>query len=177
MSLTIFSYMHVLCRRADLVKKEHSSWYDHPHILCICSKALQSDDRLLCDIEISGKTQNYHLESVCNFRVTRVYLILPCKQHNWTSGTYSIEMIINQLVKHNIAVAPSLKAKTQKQAKKGAKKITTFDSWYIFLGSKLCTTLLSGCTNAENDIWSCRSRALKKTNFFYRLSCVLMVWH
>ena len=128
MSLTIFSYMHVLCRRADLVKKEHSSWYDHPHILCICSKALQSDDRLLCDIEISGKTQNYHLESVCNFRVTRVYLILPCKQHNWTSGTYSIEMIINQLVKHNIAVAPSLKAKTQKQAKKGAKKITTFDS-------------------------------------------------
>ena len=58
----------------------------------MCSKALQSDDRLLCDIEISGKTQNYRLKSVCNFKVTRFYLILPCNQHNWTSGTYSIEI-------------------------------------------------------------------------------------
>ena len=71
----------------------HFSRYNHPHILCMCSKALQSDDRLLCDIEISGKTQNYRLKSVCNFKVTRFYLILPCKQHNWTSGTYSIEII------------------------------------------------------------------------------------
>ena len=47
---------------------------------------------LLSDIEISGKTQNYRLKSVCNFKVTRFYLILPCKQHNWTSGTYSIEI-------------------------------------------------------------------------------------
>ena len=51
-------------------------------------------DRLLCDIEISGKTQNCRLKSVCNFKVTRFYLILPCKQHNWTSGVYSIEIII-----------------------------------------------------------------------------------
>ena len=29
----------------------------------------------------------------CNFNVTRLYLLLPCKQHNWTSGTYSIEII------------------------------------------------------------------------------------
>ena len=48
------------------------------------------DDRLLCDIEISGKTQNYRLKSVCNFKVTRFYLILLCKQHNWTLGSYSI---------------------------------------------------------------------------------------
>ena len=87
MSLTILSYMHVLCWQADLVKK-HFSRYNHPHILCMCPKALQSDDRPLCDIEISGKTQNYRLKSVCNFKVTRFYLILPCKQHNWTSGTY-----------------------------------------------------------------------------------------
>ena len=60
----------------------------------MCSKTLQSDDRLLCDIEISGKTQTYCLKSVCNFKVTRFYLILLCKQHNWTSGTYSIEIIL-----------------------------------------------------------------------------------
>ena len=55
-------------------------------------KALWSDDRLLCDIEISGKTQNYRLKSVCNFKLTRFYLILPCKQYYWTPGTYSIEI-------------------------------------------------------------------------------------
>ena len=92
MSLTIISYMHVLCRGADLAKM-HFSRYNHPHILCMCSNALQSDNRLKCDIEISGKTQNYRLKSVCNFKVTRFQLILPCKQHNWTSGTYSIEII------------------------------------------------------------------------------------
>ena len=84
--------MHVFLLASSLGKKGRFSRYNYPHILCICSKALQSDDRLLCDIEISGKTQNYHLESVCNFRVTRVYLILPCKQHYWTPGTYSIEI-------------------------------------------------------------------------------------
>ena len=62
----------------------------------MCSKALQSDDMLLCDIEISGKTENYRLKSVCNFKVTRFFLTLPCKQHNWTSGTYSIEIILDR---------------------------------------------------------------------------------
>ena len=42
----------------------------------MCSKALYSDDRLLFDIEISGKTQKYCQKSVCNFKVTRFYLIL-----------------------------------------------------------------------------------------------------
>ena len=28
-----------------------------------------------------------------HLKVTRFYLILPCKQHNWTSGTYSIDII------------------------------------------------------------------------------------
>ena len=124
MSLTILSYMHVLCRRADLVKK-HFFRCNHSHILCMCSKALQSDDRLLCEIEISGKAQHYHLKSLCNFKV---------KQHNWTSGTYSIEIIINQLVKHNIAVAPSLKAKRQKQTKNGAKK-NQLIRWLIYFSS------------------------------------------
>ena len=92
MTLTILSCMHVPYRPADLPNKKHFSRYNHPHILYMCSKALRSDGRLLCDIEISGKTQNYRLKSVCNFKVTRFYLILPCKQHNWTSGTYSIEI-------------------------------------------------------------------------------------
>ena len=44
----------------------------------MCCKVLHSDDRLLFDIEISGKTQKYSLKSarVCNFKVTRFYLIL-----------------------------------------------------------------------------------------------------
>ena len=93
MSLTILSYMHALCWRAHLVKKDFSR-YKQPQVLCMCSKAWQSDDRLLCDIEISGKTQNYGRKRVCNSKVTRFYLILRCKQHNWTSGSYSIEIII-----------------------------------------------------------------------------------
>ena len=40
----------------------------------------------------SLKTKNYCLKSVCNFKVTRFYLILLWKQHNWTSGTYSFEI-------------------------------------------------------------------------------------
>ena len=39
---------------------------------------------VICDIEISGKSQNYCLKSVCNFNVTRFYSILLCKQHNWS---------------------------------------------------------------------------------------------
>ena len=73
--------------------KKHFSRYNHPHIFCMCSKALQSDDRLPCDIEISGKTQNYRLKSVSNFKVTRLYFILLCKQHNWTWGTKCIEIV------------------------------------------------------------------------------------
>ena len=95
--LTISSSLHVLCRRADLVKKKHFSRYILILFACALLKALQSDDKLLCDIEISGKTQNHRLKSVWNFKVTRFYLILPCKQNNWTSGTYSIEIIINML--------------------------------------------------------------------------------
>ena len=34
-----------------------------------------------------GDQNNYRLKSVCNFKVTRFYLILLCKQHNWTTGT------------------------------------------------------------------------------------------
>ena len=94
MSLAILPYTHVLCRRAHLVKKKHFSRYNLPQIFFMCSKALWSNDTLLCNIEISGKTQNYRLKSVCSFKVTRFYLILLCKQHNWTSGTYSIVIAI-----------------------------------------------------------------------------------
>ena len=34
-------------------------------------KSFWRDDRLLCDNEISSKTQNYCLKSVCNFKLTR----------------------------------------------------------------------------------------------------------
>ena len=84
--------MHVFCWQTHLVEKRHLFRYNHPHILCMSSKSLQSDDRLLCDIKISGKTRNYCLKSVCNFKVSRSSLILLCKQHNWTLGTYSIEI-------------------------------------------------------------------------------------
>ena len=62
------SLIHAFSLKASsLGIKKHSSRYNHPHILCMCSEALQSDDRLPCDIEISGKTQNYRLKSVSNF--------------------------------------------------------------------------------------------------------------
>ena len=61
---------------------------------------------------------------------------------------------------------PSLKAKREKQTKKGAKKITLFGSWYIFLASHFCTTWLSGCTNIENDVEVSRPPALNKTSLF-----------
>ena len=48
------------------------------------SKSLQGDGMLLCDIEISGKTQKNCLKSVCNFKVSRSSIILLCKQHNWS---------------------------------------------------------------------------------------------
>ena len=72
---------------SSFAKIKHFSRYNHPHILRMSSKAFKSDERLLCDIDISGKTQNYCLKSVCNFQVTRFYLILLCKQHTWTLGT------------------------------------------------------------------------------------------
>ena len=76
MSLTILECMYVFCWQTHLVKKGHFSRFNHPHILRMSSKALQSDDRLVCDIEISGKTQNYCLKSVCNFKMSRSYVIL-----------------------------------------------------------------------------------------------------
>ena len=44
MSLTILECMHVFCWQTHLVKKRHFSRYNHPHILCMSSKSLQSDD-------------------------------------------------------------------------------------------------------------------------------------
>ena len=109
MSLMILECMHVCCWQAHLVKMGHFSRYNHPHNLCMCSKSLQSDDRLICDIEISGKTQNQCLKSVCNFKVTRFYLILLCKQHNWTLGTYSIEIITHKCQRRNSIFVQSVK--------------------------------------------------------------------
>ena len=109
MSLMILECMHVCCWQAHLVKMGHFSRYNHPHILCMCSKSLQSDDRLICDIEISAKTQNQCLKSVCNFKVTRFYLILLCKQHNWTLGTYSIEIITHKSQMRNSIFVQSVK--------------------------------------------------------------------
>ena len=74
---------------------------------------------------------------------------------------------INQLRKHNIAVAPSLKAKRAKQTKKGAKKITSIESLYIFLVSNFCTTWLSVCTNGENDVWSLHVASARHDDFVF----------
>ena len=122
MSLPIFSYTCSLLASSFGKKKRFSS-YNHPHILCMCSKAFYSDDRLLCDIEISGKTQNYRLKSVCNFKLTRFYLILLCKQHNWTSGIYSIEIIIIPITYLGIE-----------------KSFVIFDFFFVLFQSVVCST-------------------------------------
>ena len=91
--------MHICFLLANSSGKKTASFsrYNHPYILCMSSKSLQSDDRLLCDIEVSCKTQSYCLKSVCNFPVSRSSVILLCKQHNWTLGTYCIQLRFNRL--------------------------------------------------------------------------------
>ena len=94
MSLTILSSMHVLCRRADLVKK---STFLGIIILIFFACALRHC-RVMTGYYVTFRYQAkprtiYRLESVWNFKVTRFYWILPCKQRNWTSGPYSIEII------------------------------------------------------------------------------------
>ena len=77
MSIKILSYMHVLSWRADLVKK---GTFLGIIILIFFAFSLRHCTAMTCyyvKIEISGKTQNYRLKSVCNFKVTRLYLILP----------------------------------------------------------------------------------------------------
>ena len=76
----------------------------------------------------------------------------------------------------------SKKGETDK--KKAAKKITSFDSWYIFLVSNFCTIAPHGYLVAPTlkimfEVY--RSLALDKTNerriCFYWHSCFLLVWH
>ena len=87
---------------------------------------------------------------------------------NLTSGQFLFPVwYINQLRKRNIAVAPSLKAKREKQTKKGAEKITSFESLYIFLASNFCTTWLSVCTNGENDVWSLQVASARQDEFVF----------
>ena len=91
MSDMILECMYFFLLASSFGKKGHFPRYSHPHIItCALSHYRDGDDRLLCDIEISGKTQNSRLKSVCHFKVTRFYLTLLCKQHNWTLGSYSI---------------------------------------------------------------------------------------
>ena len=40
MSLMILVCMHIFCWQAHLLKKGHFVRYNHPHILCMCSKSL-----------------------------------------------------------------------------------------------------------------------------------------
>ena len=81
MSLMILSCMYVLCRQAYLVKKKH---FLGIIILIFFAWALshyRETDRLLCDIEISGKIQNYFLKSdsiLLNFALQI--------QHSWALG-------------------------------------------------------------------------------------------
>ena len=50
---------------------------------------------------IGTKTRNYCLKSVCHFEVTRFYVILLCKQHNWTLGAYSVRIITHKSQRSN----------------------------------------------------------------------------
>ena len=75
MSLMIL--MHACSLSASSFGKKKSTF---PGIIILifhhmCFKSLHRDDRLLCDIEISGKTQNYCPKSDCNFKVTRFYVV------------------------------------------------------------------------------------------------------
>ena len=79
---------------------------------------------------------------------------------NLTSG-HPVEYI-NQLRNHNIAVTSSLKAKGAKQTKKGAKKSLLSKP----LASNFCTTWLSVCANAENDVWSLQVASTRQDELF-----------
>ena len=98
---------------------------------------------------------------------------------NLTSGQLFMSGLVYKpiLHKHNFTVAPSLKARREKQTKKGAKKITSWDSLYIFLVSSFCTTWLSGCTNGENDVWSLYHARARRDKFVFTafLACYLFV--
>ena len=101
MLLTILSYMHVLCRRADLVKK---STFLGTIILIFFACALRHS-RVMTGYYVTLK---YHAKPrTVAWKVFATlkwlfYLILPCKQHNCTSGTYSIEIIIAQKSQRSI---------------------------------------------------------------------------
>ena len=96
MSLKILSWMLLYCRQAHLVKK-YFSRYNHPHILRMCSNHHREMMSSTSDIEISGKTQNYCLKSVCNFKVTRFSLSLFCNNIIGLLGTYSIEIYLSYI--------------------------------------------------------------------------------
>ena len=102
MSLMILECMHIFSWQAHLVKKGTFLKYPHIllHVLLVIIETLMTGYvyHIPCDIEISGKTQNYRLKSVCNFKVIRFYLILLCKQNNWTLDTYSVEIIYKILL-------------------------------------------------------------------------------
>ena len=56
MSVMILECMHVFLLASSFGKKELFSRYNHPHIFaCALSHYRDGDDRLLCDIEISGR--------------------------------------------------------------------------------------------------------------------------
>ena len=99
MSLMILECMHVFCWQAHLVKK---GTFLGIIILIFFACALSHHNRVMTGyyvtLKYQAKTQNCFLKSVCNFEVTRFSLILLCKQHNWTLGTYSVETIIYRYI-------------------------------------------------------------------------------
>ena len=94
MSLAILSYGHVLCRRAHMVKICSSLVI----IILIFFACALRHCRVMTEHYLTLKYQAkpYRLKSVATTttKVTRFYLILLCKQHNWISGTYSTGIII-----------------------------------------------------------------------------------
>ena len=71
---------------------------------------------------------------------------------------------INQLHKHNIAVAPSLKAKREKQTKKGGEKSRFIRKLIYFSGVKL-SHHISVSSNGENDVRSLQVASARQDEF------------
>ena len=82
------------------------------------------------------------------------YIIQPCPRVALRiSETFNIRSLF-VFRKHKIPVARNLKTKSTKLEQKIQKKTVSFKNSFSFRVSGFCTKGFSGCTNAENGVWS-----------------------
>ena len=83
---------------------------------------------------------------------------------------------MNQLCKHNIAVAPSLKAKRQKPKKRPKNSLHSIADIFFQCQTFAPYGYLVAPTLKMMIEVAGRERSTRRT-CFYRLSCMLLVWH